>query len=136
MTVLVDRVAKGEARIALQERIPGLPRIRVGERARCDLECIGTGVYSPLVGFLEPHHVESVVNGMRLADGVAWPLPIVLDVSREDAARVSEGRDVVLEDETGPIAILTVTSKTQPDRAREARECWGTDDPSHPGVRA
>lgn len=135
-TVLVDRVARGDARQALLERVPGLPAIRVSERTRCDLECIGTGVYSPLVGFLEPNHVEAVVSGMRLADGVAWPLPVVLDVSAEDAARVSEGKDVVLADESGPLAVLTVTSKTKPDRAREARACWGTDDASHPGVRA
>lgn len=132
--ILVDRVAHGEALEALRERISGLPRIRVGERTRCDLECIGTGVYSPLVGFLEPQHVEAVVEGMRLADGIAWPLPIVLDVARD--VRAEPGEDVVLEDEGGPLAILSVTSRTEPDRRREARACWGTDDPSHPGVRA
>ncbi len=132
--VLVDRVARGEALEALLERVPGLPRVRIGERARCDLECIGTGVYSPLVGFLEPHHVDAVVEGMRLADGIAWPLPIVLDV--DDAAGAEPGRDVVLEDDSGVLAILSVTSRTEPDKAREARACWGTDDASHPGVRA
>ena len=132
--VLVDRVARGEEREALLERIPSLPRVRIGERARCDLECIGTGVYSPLVGFLEPRHVEAVVAGMRLADGVAWPLPVVLDV--DDPGKAEPGRDVVLEDESGPLAILSVTARTEPDKAAEARACWGTDDPSHPGVRA
>jgi sulfate adenylyltransferase len=74
---------------------------------------------------------------MRLADGTVWPIPICLDVSEKTAKRLVPGQPVALRDEEGfLVAILTVEDIWQPDKHREARSVFGTDEPKpHPRVR-
>ena len=57
----------------------------VGPRTLSDLEMISTGVFSPLTGFMVREDYESVVDRMRLANGLVWSMPITLSVSAEEA---------------------------------------------------
>lgn len=105
------------------------------KRQLCDLECLLNGAFAPLDGFLDYEEYHSVCNTMRLSDGSLWPMPITLDVSADFATQIHIGEQVVLtNDENTPLALLTVSSKWQPDKQQEALLVFGCLDKKHPGV--
>jgi len=74
---------------------------------------------------------------MRLADGSLWPIPIVLDVTEEMAAKVAPGDQLALRDSEGVmLAVLHVSEAYRPDREAEAKAVFGTTSTEHPGVDA
>ena len=104
-------------------------------RQVCDLELLMNGGFFPLKGFLSQADYDGVVEEMRLADGSLWPMPITLDVSEAFAGKVESGQDIALRDPEGVIlAIMSVTDKWSPDKAREAEKVFGADDLAHPAV--
>ncbi|MAQ46304.1 MAG: adenylyltransferase [Confluentimicrobium sp.] len=104
-------------------------------RQICDLELLMNGGVNPLKGFLTEADYDSVVDNMRTADGALWPMPITLDVSEKFADGVEPGTDIALRDQEGVIlAILSVTDKWVPNKAREAEKVFGADDEAHPAV--
>jgi len=105
------------------------------QRQLCDIELLLNGAFSPLEGFLNHSDYQGVVENMRLSSGVLWPMPINLDVTEEFAQSVQAGAKVALRDPEGVlIAVLDVEDIYTPDRAHEARQVFGTEDPAHPGV--
>ncbi|HYF77509.1 MAG TPA: sulfate adenylyltransferase [Symbiobacteriaceae bacterium] len=133
--VLVDRQLRGPARAAALERAMSLPRVALGARERSDLEMIGTGVLSPLTGFMNEQDYRSVVQEMRLATGLPWALPVTLTVSRDDADTIDIGSEVALTDQAGRLlGLLQVAEKFTYDKEHEAAACFGTTDTAHPGV--
>ncbi len=112
-----------------------LPSWDLTARQVCDLELLMNGGFNPLKGFLGEADYNSVVDNMRLADGSLWPMPITLDVSEKFAESIALGQDIALRDEEGVIlAILSVTDRWTPDKAREAEKVFGADDIAHPAV--
>ncbi|MDU8942987.1 bifunctional sulfate adenylyltransferase/adenylylsulfate kinase [Ovoidimarina sediminis] len=112
-----------------------LPSWDLTPRQICDLELLMNGGFYPLKGFLGPEDYDSVVTDMRLADGTLWPMPITLDVSQGFADGLEEGQDIALRDQEGVIlAIMSVTDKWTPDKAKEAKHVFGEDDSAHPAV--
>ena len=104
-------------------------------RQICDLELLMNGGFNPLKGFLSEEDYTNVVENMRLADGSLWPMPITLDVSEDFAAKVEIGQDIALRDQEGVIlAMMSVTDKYIPNKAREAEMVFGADDSAHPAV--
>jgi len=104
-------------------------------RQICDLELLMNGGFNPLKGFLGQQDYDGVVENMRLADGTLWPMPITLDVTEKFAEAVEPGQDIALRDLEGVIlAILSVSDKWTPDKAREAEKVFGADDSAHPAV--
>jgi sulfate adenylyltransferase len=104
-------------------------------RQTCDLELLLNGGFSPLTGFMGRDDYESVRSSMRLIDGTLWPIPIVLDVPEELARSLHPGEALALRDAEGVmLAALHVHDIWEPDRETEAKEVFGTSDPSHPGV--
>jgi sulfate adenylyltransferase len=119
----------------LKTEAADLPSWDLTARQVCDLELLMNGGFAPLKGFLGREDYEGVVEGMRLADGTLWPMPITLDVTQKFADATEEGQDIALRDPEGVIlAILSVTSKYAPDKAREAEMVYGADDLAHPAV--
>lgn len=131
---LVDLRVGPERAAELAHESMAWPSWELTPRQRCDLEMLATGAFSPLRGFLgRPDH-ESVSQGMRLADGTLWPVPITLDVPAQVAA---VGTDLALRDPEGVmLAALHIAEAWQPDRGLEAKEVFGTTDRTHPGVAA
>ena len=104
-------------------------------RQICDLELLMNGGFNPLTGFLSEADYNSVVDNMRLADGTLWPMPVTLDVPAEFAATISPEQDIALRDQEGVIlAIMSVTDKWTPNKAKEAANVFGDDDLAHPAV--
>ncbi|EQD41502.1 bifunctional sulfate adenylyltransferase subunit 1/adenylylsulfate kinase protein, partial [mine drainage metagenome] len=115
------------------ERAPAWDLTR---RQLCDLELILNGAFHPLSGFLGPDDYRSVVVKGRLRDGTLWPIPIVLDLPESFAAKLAPGTLLELRESEGiPVAVLEVETLDRPDRVEEALRVFGTDDPTHPGVR-
>jgi sulfate adenylyltransferase len=112
-----------------------LPSWDMTPRQICDLELLMNGGFNPLKGFLGQSDYESVVETMRLADGKLWPMPITLDVSQTFADGIEAGQDIALRDQEGVIlAILSISDKYVPNKAREAEMVFGADDLAHPAV--
>lgn len=119
----------------LKAEAGALPSWDLSPRQTCDLELLMNGGFHPLRGFLGEADYDSVVDTMRLASGALWPIPITLDVSEAFASTVEPGQDIALRDAEGVIlAILSVTDKWVPDKAREAQAVFGADDLAHPSV--
>ncbi len=105
-------------------------------RQLCDLELLMDGAFSPLEGFMTRADYDRVVSEMRLANGILWPIPIVLDVSRSFADEVEIGERIALRDPEGVmLAVLEVEDRFEPDKQKEALEVYRTRSLAHPGVR-
>ena len=97
----------------------------------------------------------SVVDNLRLTNGVLFPIPVTLDVSRADVNRlaITLGSRISLLDprDDEPLAIITgkffsalvyeqdgnilsVEDIFTPDKVKEAIQVFGADDPAHPSV--
>lgn len=105
------------------------------DRQLCDLELILNGGFSPLHGFMGKADYENVRDGLRLADGTLWPIPITLDVGEEFANALTVGEPIALRDPEGiMIAVLDVGEKWKPDKSIEAERVFGTKNEEHPAV--
>jgi sulfate adenylyltransferase len=134
---LVDRMAPEEQRDELLSKADGLTKIVLGPRALSDLEMISTGVFSPLTGFMVSEDYESVIETMRLKNGLVWSLPITLPVSEEEANYIRVGEEIALTDAAGRIlATMIVEDRYSYDKEHEAQEVFGTTNAEHPGVAA
>jgi ATP sulfurylase/adenylyl-sulfate kinase len=132
---LVDRELQGEALKSALEHARELRRLTLDDRELSDLEMIGVGALSPLTGFMRRLDYETVVESMRLSDGLIWAMPVTKAITADEAASLKEGQEVALVDESGEVmAIMQVTDIYSYDKRREAEKCFGTADESHPGV--
>jgi len=119
-----------------EEYLESLQKISLDRNKQMDVEQIAFGTYSPLEGFMNQADFQSVLDNMRLADGVAWPLPIVLDVSERVADSLDVGEVIGLTDDRGEVmALLHLSEKYRFDSGEAVRKIYGTDNDQHPGVR-
>jgi len=111
------------------------PSIQLSQRQEHDLELLLTGAFSPLAGFMNRDAYEGVLEDLCLPDGTVWPIPVTLDTSEEAARSLKPGQRVALRDQEGFMpAILTVEDVWRPDKQREARKVFATDEVVHPGA--
>ncbi len=133
--VLVNRVLSGRALERAQNDSKELMSITVDSDLVNDIENIADGIFSPLEGFLPEHDFAEVIRRGRLANGIAWTVPIVLDVDERTAAGMKDSRDVAIKDEAGRIfAIMHVEDVYRFDRREMAKSVYQTEDTAHPGV--
>jgi sulfate adenylyltransferase len=113
------------------------PRVTLTPRQQADLDLLGNGAFSPLEGFMGKEAYESVVQEMRLPNGLAWSIPITLAVS-DDVVEAVRGADAVAltDEEDRFLGVLELEETFEIDPAREARLVYGTEDLEHPGVAA
>ena len=110
----------------------------MGERELSDLEMLAVGALSPLTGFQGEADYRSVLDSMRLANGLPWAIPVVLSVSEDQAHQFGSGGSVALLPAEGAdaLAVLRVSETFKRDKAKEAVSVYRTDDTEHPGVKA
>ncbi len=125
-----------ESAAKLKIEAGNLPSWDLTARQVCDLELLMNGGFNPLKGFLTEADYDGVVETMRIADGALWPMPDhARRVARNSPTSVEPGQDIALRDPEGVIlAILSVTDKWTPNKAREADKVFGADDLAHPAV--
>jgi sulfate adenylyltransferase len=80
---------------------------------------------------------QRVCDGMELANGLFWPIPITLSAERATADSIRVGADIALLDPESDeiLATMRVTEKYTIDKAHECAMVFRTTDPEHPGVR-
>ena len=133
---LVNREVTGLDRERLIAASIDMPALRLNAREISDLEMIATGGYSPLEGFMDRSDYSSVCANMRLASGVAWPIPVTLSLTNEQASSFRQFQDVALYQEDHLLAVLHLADMYVYDKVREAELVYRTTDAAHPGVRA
>jgi len=130
--ILVDRVLNGEERERARGEAARLPRLEVSNEIAREVMNIATGVLSPLDGFMGREDFEAVVSTGRLANGLPWTIPIVLDVA--EARMAGLGDEAALSYRGEPFARLAIREVYTYDREAFARGVFGTADSRHPGV--
>jgi len=132
---LVDLMVEAGNAQELRDASRDWPSLDLGDRQICDLELLLNGGFSPLTGFMTRAEYEGVCKDMRLPDGTLWPIPIVLDVSKELGSTLVPGSKLALRDQEGVmLAVLNVEDVWTPDREAEAELVFGTTNREHPGV--
>lgn len=105
--------------------------LNLDERQLCDVELLMQGGFSPLDGYMDEANYLSVVNDMKLTNGVIFSIPIVFDT---DDTRVKPGAKVLLKYQHVPIAVFDVSSRYLAKKPLEAKKCYGTTSIEHPAV--
>ncbi len=132
---LVDRVIKGEEeRYEILKKIKQAPKLELDEFSLADLECIATGVYSPLTGFMGEMDYNNVLKNMKLANGIVWPIPVTLSVEEEFQSHINQGMEIALTWKGENIGVMEISDIYIPDKNNEALSVFGTNDIAHPGV--
>lgn len=121
-------------RIVTRDIDESIYTIQVSGDLRNDIENIADGVFSPLEGFLGQEDFESVVRSGRLKSGLAWTVPIVLDVDEANSLKMKDSGEVALATGGDRFATVKVEEVYSFGKLDSARQIYGTDDTKHPGV--
>lgn len=98
-----------------------------------DAKNIAQGAYSPLEGFMKENDFKRVVSEMRLANGLVWSIPIVLDIDKKEDFE-GEKQVLLIDSNEKPIALLKDIEIYSYDKDLFAENVFGTKDRKHPGV--
>ncbi len=132
---LIDCRVRDAERAAALEHARNAKPIALNAVNISDLELLAVGVLSPLTGFMGKRDYDSVVETMRLANGLVWSIPITLPVTREVADTLRVGEEIALTEPDGRLlALMTLAEKFEYDKTREAQNVYRTTDEKHPGV--
>ena len=133
---LINRILRGKDREMAELKAKELKKIPLSQREISDIEMIAIGALSPLEGFMCKDDYHSVIDTMRLTNGLPWSIPITLSVKQEVADALALKDEVTLVDEKGnPLALMTVEDIYSHDKEKEAIEVYKTDSAEHPGVK-
>ena len=128
---------QGTALTEEKKRAQNFPKISISSRESGDLIMLGIGGFTPLDGFMTHADWEEVCDGMKMTNGLFWPIPITLSTDKATADGIKTGSEVALVDsESGEImATMKVTEKYTIDKAHECMMVYKTTDLEHPGVK-
>jgi len=134
---LTPLLLEGAALKAELEKAKKLPQVKVSSREKGDIIMLGIGGFTPLDGFMTYADWLGVCDGMKMANGLFWPIPITLSVSQAVADTLQTGQDITLTDpENGEaLATMSVSEKYTIDKAHECAMVYKTTDSKHPGVK-
>lgn len=133
---LVHRVVDAERSEQISADVRDAPVVRLGHDLLYDFSNIAQGVYSPLMGFMNRADFLKVVNDLTLENGVAWPLPIVLDVDVDTAGDLDPGTRAGVAGPDGElVGVIDVEEIYRYNTDETCRKLFGTTDDDHPGVK-
>ena len=133
-SVLKPLLLQGGALESERARATTLPRLKVSSREAGDIIMLGIGGFTPLDGFMTHSDWQGVCDGMKMASGLFWPIPVTLSTDDES---IKAGDEIALADGgTGEIlAIMRVSERYTIDKAHECMQVFKTTDLEHPGVK-
>ncbi len=128
---------EGQALADERKRAAGLKKVNVSSREAGDLIMMGIGGFTPLTGFMTRADWQGVCDGMKMASGLFWPIPITLSTDTATAGGLKEGEDIALFDpeRNEILATMKITEKYTIDKAHECMQVYKTTDLEHPGVK-
>jgi len=127
---LIDRFV-----ISDKKNMDSMYTVRVSSELRNDIENIADGIFSPLEGFVGEDDFQSIVKTGRLSNGLAWTVPITLDIDEQEGRKMKDAGQVALTtDNNEKFAILHVEEFYSFDKIACAKSIYQTDDIKHPGV--
>jgi sulfate adenylyltransferase len=130
---LINLVVDSEQHDELVDHANKLTSLQLSPRLLCDLELLSTGAFSPLDHFMGKADYTRVLEGMRLANGALFPIPVNLPL--HDTSSIRLGDEVALRSPNNDLlAVMTVEEVFERDPAEEARFVLGTTDVRHPLV--
>ena len=148
---LVCSLLEGKAREDELAKAKGLPKINISARVKGDLIMMGIGGFSPLSGFMGKADWKSVCEKLTLTDGTFWPVPVILDAAKDEAAAVAVGAEAALVFDGEIYATIKVTEKFELTADEKKWECyaifkgagddsaddkfWAVAQEDHPGVK-
>lgn len=130
---LINLIIGEDERKELLSKAVILPSIQLSLRSQCDLELLATGAFSPLNKFMGKADYLSVLETMRLENGILFPIPITLPVSDDISLKI--GDEIALRSAKFELlAIMKVEEIFDWNLDDEAKAVAGTLDTSHPLV--
>ncbi len=128
---LINLLVPVQERKAVLSRANSLPSIQLSERAVCDLELLATGAFSPLRTFMNEADLTGVLEEMRLADGILFPMPITLPVDKFPGLKI--GKEIALRDSRNDLlAVIKAEEIYEWPKEKFLQIVAGTADPRHP----
>ncbi len=132
---LVNRILSKKESDNFFRKKDKIPQIQIDPELIKEVENIANGTFSPLSGFLRKKDYVSVLENMHLQNGTVWPIPIVLDISKDQYKKIENNQVVFLVDQfNNPIAVLKEPEVFEFDKKKHAQKIFGTIDKKHPGV--
>ena len=128
---------EGQALADEQKRAAGLKKVNVSSREAGDIIMMGIGGFTPLTGFMTHADWQGVCDGMKMASGLFWPIPITLSTDKATADGLKEGEEIALfnPERNEILATMKITEKYGIDKAHECMQVYKTTDLEHPGVK-
>ncbi|MDI6748780.1 MAG: sulfate adenylyltransferase [Rhodocyclaceae bacterium] len=131
---------EGQALKDEQARAASLPKLKVTSREAGDIIMMGIGGFTPLDGFMTHADWQGVCDGMKMANGLFWPIPITLSCDEVFADGIKTGSDIALvgkrlDGKEEILATMKVTEKYKIDKSHECAMVYKTTDLEHPGVK-
>ena len=128
---------EGSALETEKTRAASLPKVNVSSREAGDIIMMGIGGFTPLDGFMTRADWEGVCDGMKMVNGLFWPIPVTLSTDKANADSIDEGAEIALYDPERDeiLATMKVTEKYSIDKKHECMMVYKTTDIEHPGVK-
>ena len=128
---LVDRFVVSD-----KKNMQDMYTLQVSNELRNDIENIADGIFTPLEGFVGEDEFQSIVKRGRLSNGLAWTVPIILDIDEQEARNMKDAGEIALatKESNEKFAILHVEELYSFDKIACAKSIYQTDDVKHPGV--
>ena len=108
--------------------------LSINRRQYLELQNLSTGAFAPLHGFMGEDEFTSVVEELRLPSGEVFPLPVVLDLTGEQAREAGRAERLQLVFEGTEVGEIIPDSLFTCEKEVVARQVFGTTDRQHPGV--
>ena len=126
---MVNRISS-----AIDEDYDDLSSVDISADLRNDVENIADGIFSPLEGFVVQEDFQSILKHGRLKNGLAWTIPIILDVDKQTAVTIKDFKDVSLREGSNNFGVLHVEEIYPFDKRAAMELIYRTSDLGHPGV--
>ena len=89
---------EGDALAAEKQRAASLPKVTISSREAGDIIMMGIGGFTPLNGFMTHADWQGVCDGMKMANGLFWPIPVTLSTDTATGEGINDGDDIALYD--------------------------------------